>query len=64
MANGSPHRNRFVVVFVVVVVAYMWFWGVGFLGCWCVCGGSFVVIKVLEVLRNFRFYIHLNNIEE
>ena len=44
MANGSPHRNRFVVVVVVVVVvvAYMWFWGVGFLGCWCVCGGSFV----------------------
>ena len=26
MANGSPHRNRFVVVFVVIVVACMWFW--------------------------------------
>ena len=49
MANGSPHRNRFVVVFVVfvVVAVCMCFWCVGFLSIG-VCGGSFVVPKYLK----------------
>ena len=50
MTNGSPHRNRFVVGFVVVVVVVavcMCFWCVGVLSIG-VCGGSFVVPKYLK----------------
>ena len=59
MANGSPHRNRFVVVVVVivVVVACMFFGVCVFfcLGHWCVCGGSFVVPKYLKYLGTSGF---------
>ena len=53
MANGGPHRNRF------VVVACMCFWCVCVFGgvgvCWCVCGGSFVVPKYLKCLGTSGF---------